>query len=286
MSDAEEARLRRLRLLRKGMENLGMPLRPEPVRPSEPERAAEPPSSASTQEPAALELAAAIERRHQQLSEPRTHFEVLGLPRGADRDAVKGAFLALVKQFHPDRLPPSMGHLAGKLNAIFEQLREAQEVLSDEVRRAVYIHGLEEADRKARAMAEGGGPAQAADLFRQGEVALRRRDLRTAEALYEKAHGLDPKPLYLAAQGWAIYLDTSRKGEVERAKSLIASALKADPRCDRAAYQLGVIAKVEGDVERAQRHFREAIRLNEKHLEAQQELRLIDLRRGRGAPRS
>jgi len=54
---------------------------------------------------------------------------------------------------------------------------------------------------------------------------------------------------------------------------------EADPDCDRAHYQLGVIARVEGDIERAERHFREAVRSNPRHLEAAQELRLLEMRR-------
>ena len=69
------------------------------------------------------------------------------------------------------------------------------------------------------------------------------------------------------------------------AKNLMAQALKIDPNCDRAHYQLGVIARVEGDMERAERHFREAVRVNPRHLEANQELRLIEMRKKKAAPK-
>jgi tetratricopeptide (TPR) repeat protein len=64
---------------------------------------------------------------------------------------------------------------------------------------------------------------------------------------------------------------------------MMVDALKEDPSCDRAHYQLGVIARVEGDVERAERHFREALKANPRHLESSQELRLIEMRK-RGGP--
>ena len=60
---------------------------------------------------------------------------------------------------------------------------------------------------------------------------------------------------------------------------MMVDALKTDPDCDRAHYQLGVIARVEGDSERAERHFREAVRANPRHLEAAQELRLLEMRK-------
>ena len=63
------------------------------------------------------------------------------------------------------------------------------------------------------------------------------------------------------------------------ATSVTIDSPRPDPGCDRAHYQLGVIARVEGDVDRAERHFRDAVRANPKHLEANQELRLIEMRK-------
>jgi tetratricopeptide (TPR) repeat protein len=124
-----------------------------------------------------------------------------------------------------------------------------------------------------------------AELFKKGEVLLRKREFAAAEEHFGRAHALDPRPLYLAARGWALYMDPLRKAEAGRAKQMMVDAVKADPQCDRAHYQLGVIARVEGDMARAERHFREAARANPKHLEANQELRLIEMRKKSGPPR-
>ena len=45
-----------------------------------------------------------------------------------------------------------------------------------------------------------------------------------------------------------------------------------------------MIARVEGDLAKSERHFREAIRANPRHLEAGQELRLIEMRKKKGGP--
>ena len=108
---------------------------------------------------------------------------------------------------------------------------------------------------------------------------LRKREVAAAEELYARAHQLDPKPLYLASRAWALYMDPQLKSESARAKQMMTDAVRAEPTCDRAHYQLGVIARVEGDADRAERHFREAVRANPKHLEASQELRLIEMRK-------
>jgi len=73
--------------------------------------------------------------------------------------------------------------------------------------------------------------------------------------------------------------DPTRKASAGAAKQMMLDAIKQDPNCDRAHYQVGVIARVEGDMDRAERHFREAARANPRHLEANQELRLIDMRK-------
>jgi len=108
---------------------------------------------------------------------------------------------------------------------------------------------------------------------------MRRREYAQAETLFRQAYEADPRPATLAAAAWAIYMDPTRRSDGPRARAMMVDALKADPDCDRAHYQLGVIARVEGDVDRAERHFREAVRSNPRHLEAAQELRLLEMRR-------
>lgn len=185
----------------------------------------------------------------------------------------------LVKVFHPDRLPPSLQDLVPKATAVFDSLREAQDYLQDDERRSFHA-------REMAALASGRplrDQAEAAEAYRAGEVALRRRDHAAAEAHFAEAYRLYPRAHVLAARAWAIYMDPNRKSEAASARAMMVDALKEDPNCDRAHYQLGVIARVEGDVERAERHFREALRANPRHLESSQELRLIEMRK-RGGP--
>jgi cytochrome c-type biogenesis protein CcmH/NrfG len=176
-----------------------------------------------------------------------------------------------------------------KITTVFESIREAYEILYDEAKRASYLEGLKKAaapkppsapptpgiSPAGRAMA-GTNPG---DLFKMGEVFFRKRDFSAAAEHFERAYSLEPKALYQAALAWTLYMDPQRKAEIPKAKQMMADAIKADATCDRAHYQLGVIARVEGDTERAERHFRDAVRANPKHLEANQELRLIEMRK-------
>ncbi|HET9450152.1 MAG TPA: J domain-containing protein, partial [Aggregicoccus sp.] len=283
----DAARMRRQRLLRRAMENMGTygQRPPEPAAPPQPVSAAPvtpPPAAAAAPAPASADesrLAAQIEQRFAALKGPRDHFAVLGLAPQATRDQVKAAFLSLAKVFHPDRLPPALAQLAPKMSSVFESIREAYEVLYDDAKRQAYLQSAKHAQAVAAAKPPP-NPAEAAlELFKKAEVLLRRREFSAAEELYGRAHQADPKPLYLASRAWALYMDPQLKAESARAKQMMADAVRADPTCDRAHYQLGVIARVEGDMDRAERHFREAVRANPKHLEASQELRLIEMRK-------
>lgn len=285
---AEQARLRRQRLLKRAMENLSsMPTSSgSGVNSSGSGINAPPPSSPSAATnaipvPSAAEqtLAAQIEARFSQLAK-KDPFLVLGLQPTSNRDQVKAAFLSLAKTFHPDRLPPSLPHLAQKMSAVFESIRESYETLYDDQKRAAFTTAQQnrQASRLDPAQAQ-----QASDLFKMAEVFFKKRDYRQAESHYARSHAVDKGATSLAAQGWAIYMDPARRSEAQQARALMQKALGIDANNDRAHYQLGVIARVEGDMDRAERHFREAVRVNPKHLEANQELRLIEMRKKKAA---
>ncbi len=65
--------------------------------------------------------------------EKRDYYEVLGVDRGADADAVKKAYRKLAMQFHPDRNPGDT-----EAEARFKEAAEAYEVLKDKSKKAAY----------------------------------------------------------------------------------------------------------------------------------------------------
>jgi curved DNA-binding protein CbpA len=279
---AEAARRRRQRLLRRAMENLGAFAPRTQSSGAVPVQEAPPPSTpaagATPQNSEEQQLANLITKRYDEVKGGADRFAILGLRRDANKDAVKAAFLNLAKVFHPDRLPPTLSPLAPKMTAVFEAIREAYEALYDDAKRKAYHQELE-LKAVAAQSSQASMPESAEDAFKKGEMLFRKRDFVAAEEMYARAHELKPSAVYLAGRAWAIYMDPGRKTEIPRAKRLMAEALKMDNHNDRAHYQMGVIARVEGDMERAERHFRDAVTANPRHLEAAQELRLIEMRR-------
>src|SRR6185436_7239715 len=62
----------------------------------------------------------------------RDLYQVLGVARDADEDAIKKAFRKLAMKYHPDKSP-------GKANEQrFKEINQAHEVLSDKTKRALY----------------------------------------------------------------------------------------------------------------------------------------------------
>lgn len=62
----------------------------------------------------------------------RDYYEVLGVARNADKDAIKKAFRRLAQQYHPDI------NKSADAEARFKEINEAYQVLSDDQKRAAY----------------------------------------------------------------------------------------------------------------------------------------------------
>ncbi|MFN2203573.1 MAG: molecular chaperone DnaJ [Caldilineaceae bacterium] len=62
----------------------------------------------------------------------RDYYEVLGVPRGADKDALKKAFRQKAQKLHPDV------NKSPEAEVQFKEINEAYQVLSDDQRRAAY----------------------------------------------------------------------------------------------------------------------------------------------------
>src|SRR5262245_23467758 len=62
----------------------------------------------------------------------RDYYEVLGISRNASQEEIKKAFRRLARQYHPD-----VNRDAGA-DVMFKEVNEANEVLSDPEKRAVY----------------------------------------------------------------------------------------------------------------------------------------------------
>ena len=68
-----------------------------------------------------------------------SHYQLLGVPPEADADTIKRSYIALAKEFHPDRFfRPEFEDLQESVNAIFMRISEAYATLNNPASRAEY----------------------------------------------------------------------------------------------------------------------------------------------------
>jgi len=93
----------------------------------------------------------------------RDYYDVLGIAKGADADAIKKAYRQKAKELHPDRNADNP-----KAEAQFKEANEAYEVLKDANKKAAYDrygHAAFENGMGASAGARGGGQGDFANAF-------------------------------------------------------------------------------------------------------------------------
>jgi len=109
-----------------------------------------------------------------------SHYELLGVPRDADKKAIKKAYYAVAMAVHPDRFfRKKLGSFKGKMEVIFTRLTEAHDVLSDATRRAEYDQYIGNT-QQARAIEE--MIARTAEAFARAEAEVRREAEAAAAA--------------------------------------------------------------------------------------------------------
>ncbi len=147
----------------------------EPPAPSEPEPAPEVEPEPEPEVEIALDPA-----RRQRIDDlfaavdELDHYQVLGVPRTAERKDIRHCYFTLSKVFHPDTMfGRELGPYRARMGTIFQRITEAYEVLGKKKQRHEYDRYLELSDR-TRAVEAAINPDPALDArIRRGEAAAR-----------------------------------------------------------------------------------------------------------------
>jgi curved DNA-binding protein CbpA len=271
-SDPEVAKARRQRLLAQAMQNMGVgPLSAGPRAAAAAHAATAASPGAPT--PAEREIRQALEASLPLVREPDL-FARLGLQRGATSEEVKMAYLARVKQFHPDRYgSPALADLQAGLRDLLSALNEAYATLSDRVSRSEY---LARSATGGRAATEAVASAARTD-FQKGEAARRTGDHARARLFFEAAVRADRRPDFLVSLANEMVL-SGRPEDRERARRHLEEAMK-DPTCSRAFHAAGAMSLDDNDVDGAEKLLRAALRADPRNEEAARALHQIQGRR-------
>ncbi len=73
----------------------------------------------------------------------RTHYEILGVPRGVPQDEVRRAYVAAARKWHPDRFVGRSPEDAERAEQAMRRVNQAWETLGDSDRRILYDQELD-----------------------------------------------------------------------------------------------------------------------------------------------
>ena len=215
----------------------------------------------------------------------QNHFEVLGVPDDTPTEGVRKAFMALAKSFHPDKVGRRSPELVDLASKVFARISEANDVLSNNEKRAAYIAQMRRSRGAQADRQEVTRILTAEQQFQRAEEAVRRRDWNAALEALKWAMELDSaEGEFHALRGWVLFLQQQDlgTGNPEPAYEAIKKAISLSPQSPAGFYYLGQIRKACGDMGEAEKMFRKTIELRPNHVEANRELRLIQMRRGKG----
>ncbi|MBK8172933.1 MAG: DnaJ domain-containing protein [Sandaracinaceae bacterium] len=109
-----------------------------------------------------------------------SYYEVLGVPRNADKKEIRAAYFELSKRFHPDSLfRKRLGAFKPKMEGIFNKLTEAYEALGKLKTRTKYDEylAISEQTSDARYMLEAGETTAEEEAKRASEVPVPEQEL-------------------------------------------------------------------------------------------------------------
>ena len=259
------------------------PAKPDPSRDPTGGRISSPPS-ASDEETRPPDVNPEVEAKvNAALTRMRSqnHYERLGVATESTGAQIKAAYLRLAKEYHPDRLIQDGGSgIKTKADELFSMVADAYQTLTDDAKRKKYddevLRGI-----KDDATDEANAILNAEHQFLKGERLLKAGNIQKAFEAFAAAIELYPKESeYQACYGWTMFklnhpANTAKCNEGEK---ILKNALSMNARNDKAHLFLGQIAKIKGDLDGARKQFEKALEIQPDNIEAQRELRVMDMR--------
>jgi curved DNA-binding protein CbpA len=200
----------------------------------------------------------------------------LGLSEGATVEAARAAYFRLVKIWHPDRLPADLAPYRVEVEKIFDHMTRAHRTLTEPDARREYLAG-----GRASAVTEA---RPRAEVLRDIEQALTKRDFYLAESTAQKLASADADDAEAQAYvAWASTQAGEAPEETLRAAVLLLDrAVNRDCDCEVALFYRGLLHKRLGGSAQAFRDFVRVSQINPKHVDAQREIRIFEMRARKG----
>jgi curved DNA-binding protein CbpA len=215
------------------------------------------------------------------------HFTLLGVARTASADEIQKTYFMLARKLHPDRLS-AIGVEDDARNAqrLMAEINAAFAVLNDPAKREEYqsilARGGEAAIRAEEARVDDVAMRvmRAEEVFRQGEMALRRDQLPQAIEAFKQAVALQPNEAeYQALLAWALFASAPDKNALATpTRRALQKAVETNEKSVTARYFLGRVERMLGKEKEALEHFKDVLRIKPNHSEASSEARILEQR--------
>jgi curved DNA-binding protein CbpA len=210
----------------------------------------------------------------------QSYYEVLGVAADAPTSAIAAAYFQLAKRWHPDRLDAQHADLRDTAMRIFARIGEAHQVLVDPDQRKQYDALLENGEGAADEREQVQRLVRAATNFQKAQVLLKRNNLGAAEEAARLALTDAPDEAdHIALVAW---LESMKPGaDLDAHLRELNRAAKMEDSNLRVRWYRGQVLKRLGRERQAIEDFRLIVEKDPRHVDAQRELRLFDLQRGK-----
>jgi CheY-like chemotaxis protein len=216
------------------------------------------------------------------------NFKLLGVPRTATPAEITAAFQVRQRRYHPDTLVGiDTGLVHEKLEELYLRVQAAYRTLIDPEARRRYVSKLE-GETAADAPAgdppggergrDGDAPVPEPErLFQEGQALLRASDFREAAARFSAAYALASDPRCLAYRAWAAYLANpgAERDPLEKELKRLHALHEKEPLYP---YLLANFFQREKDNKRAEWFYEKTIEIDQRHVEATRQLRILRMR--------
>ena len=208
---------------------------------------------------------------------------MLGLSTKATTADSRNAFVELAKRYHPDKLGGASAELQALASEVFARISQAHEVLSNPEQLRNYLDQLSKGSSSKESKAAVTKILSAEQQFQKAEDLVKRRQYSDAIDALNWALKLDPQEgEFYALMSWARFLQNPEDASVRReAQEQIQKATSLAPNSPSGYYYLAKLHKACEEPTRAERMFRKVLELRPTHVEATQELCLIEMRKSK-----
>lgn len=219
-----------------------------------------------------------------QLDQAENHFDRLGLNWEASEEDFRQAFRNLSMELHPDRYADATIEMQDMAADLFNQIREAWDVISNPEERKTYtdkeIHGLLTEEEKAMEQLQTYWAAE--EQFKRGLALFNQGRLQQAHDLFGQAVAACPDELefraYFGYTTFASIRNTDPEGAkeaIEIIREVIDLNKAQERRLDSAWVLLGRAYREIGEPEFAKRILTNALKMNPSNGDALRELRRL-----------